>query len=105
VSRGASSVVYATESARGERDSGVLAFERATDDATVLVVINTADDQASVTCAPVADGGDCMATSFASGTVLTDVAPGASGETFTVGAGGELEVSVPARGGRLLVAN
>jgi hypothetical protein len=44
-----------------------------------------------------------MTTSFPAGTVLRDVAPGGAGETFTVGAGGTLQVTVPARGGRVLI--
>jgi hypothetical protein len=45
-----------------------------------------------------------MQTSFGAGTLLVDVAPGAgNGETFTVASGGSLTVTVPARGGRVLV--
>src|SRR5688572_28876892 len=94
--RGATSMRYSTASPRGERDSGIVAFERAADGDTALIVINTADDQASVTCAPIGDGGACMTTSFPAGTALVDVAPGGDGAIFTVGGGGSLEVSVPA---------
>jgi alpha-amylase len=102
--RGELKLVYTTERPRGARDSGLLAFERASPKERVLVVINTAAEQTSTTCAPVPEGGACMITSFAPGTVLTDVAPGSSGARFTVGAGGVLALDVPARGGRLLVA-
>lgn len=101
--RGDVTIRWSTTRPRGARDSGIFAFERAAPDQTALVVLNTADDQESSTCAPVADGGACMTTSFASGTVLRDIAPGSDGATFTVGAGGSLEVTVPARGGRVLV--
>ena len=68
------------------------------------MVINTADDQESDTCAPASAGGGCMTTSFPAGTVLRDIAPGSDGATFTVQAGGLAQITVPARGGRLLIA-
>ncbi len=101
--RGDLSIRWSTDRPRGARDSGIFAFERVAADQTAMVVINTADDQDSTTCAPVADGGTCMQTSFAPGTVLRDIAPGTDGATFTVAGDGTLEVTVPARGGRLLV--
>jgi alpha-amylase len=101
--RGATDVVYSTASPRGQPDSGIVAYERRGDDGTVLVVLNTADAQASRTCAVAGDATSCMTTSFAAGTVLRDVAPGSDGQSFTVGAGGRLDVAVPARGGRVLV--
>jgi hypothetical protein len=67
------------------------------------VVINTRDEGESETCAPEADGGECMQVSFRPGTVLRDIAPGAGGATFTVAGDGTLAVTVPARGGRILV--
>jgi glycosidase len=102
--RGDVSITWATDRPRGARDSGLFAFERIHPDQKLLVVINTADDQASTTCAPEADGGDCMQTSFAPGTVLRDIAPGGGGETFTVAGDGTLSVTVPARLGRVLAA-
>lgn len=103
--RGDVRMLYVTDRPRGARDSGIVAFERATGGDKLLVVINSAAEQVSTTCAPLSDGGACMLTSFAPGTVLTDVAPGpGAGATFTVDAGGALAVDVPARGGRLLVA-
>jgi glycosidase len=101
--RGEVSIRWSTDRPRGQTDSGLFAFERVTDEQTVLVVVNTADDQESRTCAPTTEGGGCMTTSFASGTVLRDVAPGSDGETFTVQANGAVTVTVPARGGRILV--
>jgi glycosidase len=102
--RGTVSIRWSTANPRGARDSGIFAFERVAGDDVALVVLNTADNQDSETCAPTADGGACMQTSFGAGTVLVDVAPGAgNGETFTVASGGSLTVTVPARGGRVLV--
>ena len=94
---------WATEVAGARRDAGIFAFERIDDAQTVLVVLNTSE-QDSETCAPVADGGACMATGFPSGTTLVDVAPGSDGATFAVGAGGVVTVSVPPHGARVLVA-
>ncbi len=102
--RGDMDIRWATTSPRGAKDSGIFAFERVHPEQTALVVLNTADDQDSTTCAPAAEGGTCMTTSFPAGTVLVDVAPGGAGETFTVQTGGTLSVTVPARGGRVLVA-
>ncbi len=102
--RGQVRIAYVSERPRPARDSGMFAFERFTDNEKVLVVLNTADDQDGLTCAPVPEGGACMTTTFPAGTVLKDLAPGAGDVTFTVGAGGSLSVDVPARGGRLLAA-
>lgn len=92
-----------TPASEARRDAGILAFERVHDDETALVVINTRDEGESETCAPEADGGECMRVSFPAGTVLRDIAPGAGGATFTVAGDGALAVTVPARGGRILV--
>jgi glycosidase len=102
--RGEVSVRWSTDRPRGQTDSGVFAFERVHADQTVLVVLSTADDQDSLTCAPAALGGACMQTSFAPGTALIDVAPDSDGQTFTVEPGGVLRVTVAPRGGRILVA-
>ena len=101
--RGTVAVKWSTSQPGARRDQGIFAFERTAPDETAMVVLNTSDAQ-SETCAAVADGGACMATSFAPGTVLTDVAPGGAGETFTVDGTGALDVTVPAHGGRVLVA-
>jgi alpha-amylase len=84
--RGAVSIVYSGA------DTGLFAFERSSGDDKLLVVVNTRAGQDSA----------AMTTSFAPGTTLTDIAPGSDGASFTVGAGGSLEVAVPSRGGRLL---
>ncbi len=102
--RGTNAIRWSTDRPRGDRDHGILAFERTAPEQTLLVVLNTADDQESETCAPASEGGGCMTTSFSPGTVLRDIAPGSDGATFTVQSGGIVQVTVPARGGRLLVA-
>jgi hypothetical protein len=93
--------LWSTRAAGPRRDAGIFAFERATADDKVVVVLN-ASTQTSESCAPVADGGSCMVTSFAPGTVLRDLAPGSDGATFTVGAGGSLAVTVPGQQARVL---
>jgi len=99
--RGTTAVRWSTNRPAGSRDYGLFAFERAADGESVVVVVNTAD-QDSETCAPAEDGGDCMAVPFAPGTVLRDLAPGSDGATFTVAADGTVAVEVAARGGRVL---
>ncbi|HET6612221.1 MAG TPA: alpha-amylase family glycosyl hydrolase [Kofleriaceae bacterium] len=101
--RGEVAITWSTARPRGARDSGIFAFERVADDETALVVVNTADDQQSETCAPNDVGGACMLTSFSPGTVLKDVAPGADDTTFTVSGDGTIAITVAARSGRILV--
>ena len=101
--RGDVAITWSTEQAGDRRDEGIFAFERDSGDDKVLVVLN-ASAGASEACAPASDGGACMQTSFAAGTTLVDVAPDGAGDTFTVGAGGAVTVAVPARSGRVLVA-
>jgi alpha-amylase len=101
--RGTVEPIWSTEVAGARRDAGILAFERASGEHKAVVVIN-ASAQDSETCAPVADGGACMQTSFAQGTTLVDVAPGGDAATFTVGAAGAVTVAVPPHGFRVLVA-
>jgi hypothetical protein len=69
---------------------------------TALVALNVSD-QTSETCAPVEEGGGCLNTSFLPGTTLVDVMPGGDGATFVVSPDGTIDVTVPARGGRVLV--
>ncbi len=101
--RGTVEPLWSTEVAGTRRDAGILAFERTDPEETLVVVVNVGGADAE-TCAPVADGGACMATSFSAGTVLTDVAPGGAGDTFTVGAGGTVTVTMPPYKLRVLVA-
>jgi glycosidase len=100
--RGTVDIKWSTQVAGARRDAGIFAFERVAPDETAVVVMNVSD-QSSETCAAVADGGACMQTSFPAGTVLHDIAPGGNGDTFTVAAGGTLDVTVPSRTGRVLV--
>jgi len=99
--RGAVRMIHSTEAPAGGLDHGVFAFEREAPEQKVLVVMNVADGQESRTCgAP----GECMQTTFSAGTVLTNVAPGPTlGETYTVGAGGELDITIAPRDGLVLV--
>jgi len=99
--RGTIEPKWSTTVAGARRDAGIFAFERVAPDDKVLVVLNTST-QDSESCAPVADGGACLQTTFAVGTVLQDLAPGGAGTTFTVGAGGTVQVSVPAQSARVL---
>jgi glycosidase len=98
--RGAVEPLWSTEVEGARRDAGILAFARVSDEQTAIVVINTSE-QESETCAPEEEGGACMETSLGSGTTLTDVA--GSGESVTVGAGGELQVTVPPKSVMVLV--
>ncbi len=97
--RGDMQVRWSTERVDGESDAGIFAFERSTDEASVLVVLNTHDDQTSET----GFDGYRMATSFASGTALVEVFPKSSDRTFTVDSGGEVVIDVVPRGGVVLV--
>src|SRR5262249_46369210 len=100
---GAVSPVWSTTIAGPRRDAGIFAFERATQDQKLLVVLNTGDQDGAETCAQVAEGGACMMTTLPPGATLTDVMPGSDGKTFTVRGDGTIDVSVPARSGRVLM--
>ncbi len=98
--RGTTQPAWSTTVAGPHRDAGIFAFERvAPGDETALVVLN-ASQQSSETCA---DGGTCMKTSLPPGATLKDVMPGSDGMTFTVKADSTVDVTVPARSGRVLV--
>ncbi len=99
--RGTVAMKWTTTEPGLRRDAGIVAFERVAPDDKVLVVLN-ASTQVSEACAPVAEGGTCLVSTFAPGTVLRDLAPGSDGRTFTVGAGGSVVVSVPAQSARIL---
>jgi alpha-amylase len=94
--------LWSTTLPGARRDAGIFAFERSDAMETALVVLN-ASDQASESCAPTAEGGACVHTSLPPGTVLKDAMPGTDGTTFTVKSDGTIDVSVPARSGRVLV--
>lgn len=99
--RGDVAVKWATRDPGARRDAGIFGFERASASDKVLVVLN-ASTQDSETCAPIADGGACMQTTFPAGTVLRDLAPGGDGMTFTVAAGGTVAVRVGPQRARIL---
>jgi glycosidase len=94
--RGTLEFLWTTEHTAEEQDAGIVAFERATAEQRVVVVINTSDAHRSET----ADGPREMRTGFAAGETVEDVL---SGEAFTVGAEGTLRVALDARQTRLLV--
>lgn len=101
--RGTTMPVWSTTVAGARRDAGIFAFERtAAGDETALVVLNSSQ-QSSETCAPVSEGGACLKTSLPAGSTLKDVMPGSDGMTFTVKGDGTVDVTVPARSGRVLV--
>ena len=100
--RGDVSITWSVEVDGVRRDQGIFGFERSTANEKVLVVLNSSD-QTSEACAPNTEGGACMTTSFPAGTVLKDVAPGNDGQTFTVGAGGTVDVTVPSHVARVLL--
>ena len=96
---------WASERNGDEPDAGIFAFERTYDGETVLVVINVSDDHASET-SYAWDGGDHMQTSFAQGTELVNLFADSSDvdDEVTVGQDGRLNVTVPARGAKIYVA-
>jgi glycosidase len=105
--RGGMTVRWATERTGDEPDAGIFAFERTSAGETVLVVINTSESHPSETSYAWADPpGEHMQTGFAAGTQLANVLDNGdtAGQTVTVGEGGRLRVTVPARGARIYVA-
>jgi hypothetical protein len=94
--------VWSTTVTGPRRDAGIFAFERVAPGETALVVLN-ASDQLSESCAPASEGGACMHTTLAAGSTLKDVMYGGDGQTFTVKGDGTVDVTVPARSGRVLV--
>lgn len=97
--RGDFQIRWVTDRTGAEEDAGILAFERAYDGESVLVVINTHDDQTSRT----GYGGSAMPVSFAPGTVLKEVFPPGSTRTFTVDGSGAVVIDVGPRDGVVLV--
>ena len=96
--RGQVAPVWSTTTTTG-RDAGIFAFERvAPGEQTALVVLN-ASTQTSDTCS----AASCLKTSLPAGAQLVDVMPGSDGMTFTVKGDGTIDVTVPARSGRVLV--
>jgi alpha-amylase len=91
---------WTSERSGNEQDAGIVAFERSYSGQTVLVVVNAHATKTSETSATTLGGGH-MPVSFAPGTRLVDVFHGS--EEFVVGSDGTINVSVPARSGRILV--
>ena len=89
---------WTTEHTADELDAGIVAFERADERQTVLVVINVSDEHVSTT----RDGSQTMQTSFPEGSALTDAIGGGH---FQVGPDGRLGVQVRPRQAMLLVAS
>ena len=87
---------WSTEHTGEESDAGLLAFERAYRDERVLVMINVADERDARSRFE----DRVMPTGFAPGATVADRL---SGETFQVQADGTLDITVPARGARILV--
>ncbi len=100
--QGTVSPLWSTTIAGARRDAGIFAFERKSPNQTAIVVLETGDSTGE-TCAPVAEGGACMLTTFPPGSTLTDIMPGSDGQTFTVKSDGTVAISVPPRSGRVLV--
>jgi glycosidase len=77
--------------ATSDTGAGLLAYERVDPSERVLVVLNTADADLAATTVP---------TGFATGTTLHDALD--ASVTYTVGAGGTISVTLPARVGHIL---
>lgn len=99
--RGDMHIKWSTTRTGGEEDAGIFAFERSYNGETILVVLNTNDEHASHTSFE----GNNMPTSFAQGTVLTNVFEDGdtSNNRVTVGPNGELNVEVQPRSGKIFV--
>jgi glycosidase len=100
--RGTMDVKWSSDRVATEQDAGIFAFERSLGGKTVLVVINTSDGKTSETSAALQGGGP-MATTFPDGTRLAEVLSDDPAAMATVGTGGTLTVSVPARGAKIFV--
>ncbi len=100
--RGDTNIVWSTAHVGSEEDAGIFAFERTGGDAGeayALVVLNTNGRKDSAT----AEGARRMTLSGAGiGATLVDVLD-PNRATFTVDAKGELRVSVPKQGARILI--
>jgi hypothetical protein len=94
--RGSVELRWTTDHTGEEPDAGLLAFERVYGRERALVIINTHDTRVART-----RDDEVMRTGFAAGTRVVDVLN--DGASFTVGADGALDVTVPARGARILV--
>lgn len=96
--RGDFSFRWTSDRVGGEEDANLLAFERTYEGESVLVVINTSDVYTSHT----SYNGSGMPVSFAPGTVLAEVFPPGSDNTWTVEADGTVTIEVAPRDGLVL---
>ncbi|GAB4306235.1 MAG: hypothetical protein Kow0090_21520 [Myxococcota bacterium] len=106
LSRGTISIRWSSERSglSMEQDAGIFAFERNYNGETLLVVMNTHDTKFSETAITVDGIHYEMQTSFPAGTTLVNVFEDDDlNDTFMVGADGNLTLSVPPRGGKILV--
>jgi glycosidase len=97
--RGDFTIRWVSDRVSGEEDANILAFERSYDGDSVLVVINTSDDNSSHT----EYEGAGMPVSFAPGTTLKEVWPEGSDRTFTVASDSTVVIDVGPRDGVVLV--
>lgn len=95
--RGDFTLRWTTDRTGDAVDAGIIAFDRVYEGQYALVVVNAQGDHASETRSP---EGEVMTVGAGPGAVLVDVL---TGDRFTVGAGGELTISVDALGSRILV--
>jgi glycosidase len=103
--RGDMTIRWSTERTGDEPDAGIFAFERSYQGETMLVVLNTHDEHASVTSAAWMAGqeGNDMQTGFPPGTVLVNVFddPDVTDDEIVIGADGKVVVTVQPRGGKI----
>jgi alpha-amylase len=102
--RGDFTVRWATDhnGQNNESDWGIFAFERSVNGETAVVVINTRKcPDGTKPTSRTSFGGSSMVTGFSDGAQIKDEL---SSDTFTVGAGGTLDIEVACQSGRILVA-
>jgi len=105
--RGDFEVRWSTGAAGGSKaaDAGIFAYDRKLEDQTVLVVINTSRCGGPGELSRTRDAqGNLLASRFEAGTTLENVLPDADEhDSFTVGVGGAVEITVPCQGAKILV--
>lgn len=99
--RGDLTIRWASAHNQDEQDAGIFAFERTYNGTTALVVFNNSDTPS--TTSTVDMGGEAMTTSFAPGTILSNVF-GEKAQTITVGAAGAVDFTLPAKTGMVFLA-
>ncbi len=102
--RGDFAITWATDHTGEESDAGIIAYERALGGQRVLVVINSKACTDTKKSSQTSFQGTLMTTGFAPGTKLSNVLPDTDPQdSFTVSAGGTLDITVPCRSGKILV--